>query len=112
LYQGKNSWQCARAASIEPNRAGNAGRYFRVLNWASEYGLSSDVRAGVGLGDAEVGEQQRDRLGRHRGAAVGVQAELAAGDALLGAGLADELLGQDRGLAGDRAGGRPQRRGS
>ena len=22
LYQGKKSWQCARAASIEPNRAG------------------------------------------------------------------------------------------
>ena len=30
----------ARAASIVGNRAGNAGRYLRVLNWASEYGLS------------------------------------------------------------------------
>jgi hypothetical protein len=30
----------------------------------------------VGLGDAEVGEQQRDRLGGHRGAAVGVDAQL------------------------------------
>ena len=36
LYQGKKSWQCARAASIEPNRAGKPGRYFRVLNCASE----------------------------------------------------------------------------
>src|SRR5271170_5451980 len=43
LYQGKKSWQCARAAWIEPNRAGNAGRYFKVLNWDSEYGLSLDT---------------------------------------------------------------------
>src|SRR5450432_1461906 len=40
LYQVKKSWQWARAASIEGNRAGNAGRYLRVLNCASEYGLS------------------------------------------------------------------------
>src|ERR1700690_3232691 len=40
LYQARNAWQCARAASIELNRAGNPGRYFRVLNCASEYGLS------------------------------------------------------------------------
>ncbi len=59
-----------------------------------------DVRAGVGLGDAQVGQQQRDRLGRHGAAAVGVQAELAAGDALLGARLRDELVGQGGGLAG------------
>jgi hypothetical protein len=38
LCQGKKSWQCARAAWIEGNRAGKAGRYFSVLNWASEYG--------------------------------------------------------------------------
>ena len=54
----------------------------------------------VGLGDAQVGEQQRDRLGGHRGAAVGVDGQLAAGDALLGAGRRDELLGQGGGLAG------------
>ena len=40
-----------------------------------------DVRAGVGLGDAQVGEQQRDRLRRHGRAAAGVQAELTAGNA-------------------------------
>jgi hypothetical protein len=37
------------------------------------------VRAAVGLGDAEVGEQQRGRLGGHRRAAVGVDGELPAG---------------------------------
>ena len=63
---------------------GNPGRYFRVLNWASEYGLSLlTCGPGVGLGDAEVGEQERDRLGGHRGAAVGVDGELPAADALL-----------------------------
>src|SRR5487761_1708249 len=40
LYQWKNAWQWARAASIEPKRAGKPGRYLRVLNCASEYGLS------------------------------------------------------------------------
>src|SRR5688572_31215960 len=33
-------------------------------------GVIGDVRAGVGLGDAEVGEQERDRLGGHRGSPV------------------------------------------
>jgi len=51
------------------------------------------VRAGVGLGDAQVRQQQGDGLGGHRGAAVGVQAELPAGDALFRAGRGDELLG-------------------
>ena len=54
----------------------------------------------VGLGDAEVCEQERDRPGGHRGAAVGVDGELPAADALLRAGAGDELLGQGRGLAG------------
>ena len=39
----KKTWQCARAASIEANWPGKSGRYFRVLNWASEYGLSSET---------------------------------------------------------------------
>ena len=53
-----------------------------------------DVRPAVGLGDAEVGEQQGHRLGGHRRAAVGVDRELAGLDALLGAGLVDQPLGQ------------------
>src|SRR5664280_715014 len=32
--------ECWRAASIEAKRVGKSGRYFSVLNWASEYGLS------------------------------------------------------------------------
>src|SRR5664279_5144055 len=51
------------------------------------------VRSGVGLGDPEVGEQQGDRLGRHRAAPVGVQGQLVAADVLLGTGLADQRLG-------------------
>src|SRR5450759_1441057 len=50
--------------------------------------------------DPEVGEQQGDRLGRHRAAPVGVQGQLVAADVLLGAGLADQRLGQRRGLPG------------
>jgi len=40
VVPAEKSWQCARAASTESNRAGKAGRYLRDLNWASEYGLS------------------------------------------------------------------------
>ena len=40
LYQLKKRRQKARPSSIEPKRSGNSGRYLRVLNWASEYGLS------------------------------------------------------------------------
>jgi hypothetical protein len=35
---------CARAASILVNRSGKSGRYFNVLNWASEKGLSLEIR--------------------------------------------------------------------
>lgn len=96
LYQGKNSWQCARAASIEAKRTGKPGRYFRVLNCASEYGLFiTHVRPGMGLDDAQVSEQERDRFRGHRGAAVSVDGELPAADLLHSAGRGDQLLGQD-----------------
>src|SRR5207245_3555821 len=36
-------WQCARASWSEPKRAGNVGRYFSVLNCASENGLSFET---------------------------------------------------------------------
>jgi len=35
LYQPKHRVQKAWASSKEPNRSGNSGRYFKVLNWAS-----------------------------------------------------------------------------
>jgi hypothetical protein len=44
------------------------------------------------LGDAEVGEQERDRLGAHRAAAVGVDREPVAGDLLLGQRFGDQPL--------------------
>ena len=34
--QPKKVTQCARAASIDGNRSGKSGRYFNVLNCASE----------------------------------------------------------------------------
>src|SRR5215208_6944831 len=43
LYQRKKSWQNARASSIEAKRSGKPGRYFRVLNCASEYGVSLET---------------------------------------------------------------------
>lgn len=35
LTSGRTLGQKPRASSIEPNRSGNVGWYFRVLNWAS-----------------------------------------------------------------------------
>src|SRR5580658_7851719 len=43
LYQGKKSWQKRRASWIEPKRSGKLGWYLSVLNWDSEYGLSSET---------------------------------------------------------------------
>jgi len=53
-----------------------------------------DVGPRVRLGDAEVREQHRHRLGLHRRAAVGVDGELPGLNALPLARLADELLGE------------------
>ena len=43
LYQGKKSPQWARACSMQPKRSGKSGRYFSVLNCASENGLSFET---------------------------------------------------------------------
>jgi hypothetical protein len=43
VVPGKKTWPCARASWIEPNRSGKSGRYLKVLNWASEYGLSLET---------------------------------------------------------------------
>src|SRR5680860_1515790 len=53
--------------------------------------------------DAEIDEQLRDRLGCHRGAAVGVQGELILGHALRVVGGVDEFLGEFAGLSGELA---------
>ena len=41
VTQGKNERQNSLAAAKSGKRAGKPGWYFRVLNWASEKGLSS-----------------------------------------------------------------------
>ena len=47
LYQAKNAWQCARAASIEVNRAGEAGPVLQGLELRfGERVVVADVRAG------------------------------------------------------------------
>src|SRR5215207_3989241 len=43
-YWWKKPAQNCRAWASEANDVGNSGRYFRVLNWASENGLSFDTR--------------------------------------------------------------------
>ena len=55
--------------------------------------VGGGVGPGVGLGDAELGEQEGHRLRPHRAPAVGVDRELPRYDALLCDGLLDELLG-------------------
>ena len=52
LQCSKNSTQDARACSTEPKRSGDAGQYFKVLNAASEYGLSLDTWGRLWLRDA------------------------------------------------------------
>ena len=58
-----------------------------------------DVRSTVALADAEVGKEQREGLGGHRGAAVGVDGDLARLDAFTFVGIFDQALGQFRSLA-------------
>jgi hypothetical protein len=57
--------------------------------------------------DAEVGEQERQRLGAHRAAAVGVQRQDLRSDLLLLGGLLDQRRGD---LRGPRGAGRSSRR--
>jgi hypothetical protein len=52
------------------------------------------MRAGMGLGDAEVSEEQRHGFRGHGGAAVGVDGQLITRDPLPGARLADEPFGE------------------
>ncbi len=54
------------------------------------------VRPAVRFGDAEIGQEQRDGLAPHRGAAVGMQRQLAGLDAVLRAGLGNQALGERR----------------
>lgn len=59
----------------------------------------ADVRAGMALGDAQIGEQERDRLGRHRTTIVGVDRELSRIRALLGDRFSEQNTSQLRAFA-------------
>jgi hypothetical protein len=75
------------------DRGGPGGEVWPVIQRLelrfAERVVVGDVRAGVRLGDAEVGEQERHRFGGHRRAAAGVDGQLVAADRLPGARLAD-----------------------
>ena len=43
VVPGKNSLEKERESCSDPNLSGNPGRYFKVRNWLSEYGLSSEM---------------------------------------------------------------------
>ena len=66
LYHEKNSRQKSFASSMLPKRPGKPGWYLTVLNCASEYGLSFEIRGR--LSDCvmpQVGQQLRRALARH-----------------------------------------------
>src|ERR1022692_1907881 len=94
LYHWKNCWQCARASSIEPKRSGKSGRYFRVLNCASEYGLSSETcgRLCV-LVTCRSTSKAATGLERIR-APIGMQGEGSRKDVLLGHRIGDQLFSE------------------
>jgi hypothetical protein len=52
------------------------------------------MRAGMALGNAQISHEQRDRLGNHRPAAIGMDRQLVGLNLLFGAGLRDEEFGQ------------------
>ena len=88
----------ALACWRDPNRSGKTGAYFKVLNHASEYGLSLDTRGRewdrvTSRSASRVG----DGLGGHRGAPVGVH-DLR--DAVQGEDLLHHLFRQDAALVG------------
>ena len=80
------------AWASETNRSGNSGRYFRVVNCASENGLSFDTRVGGGSGSRPDRPACRDGFGGHRGAPVGVPGLW--GGPVAVDGLGDEVGGQ------------------
>ena len=58
---------------MEPNSPGNAGQYLKVLNFASEYGLSLDTCGREwDWSMSEPGVEAGDGVRCHGGAAVGV----------------------------------------
>src|SRR5215831_10029775 len=81
LYQEEKTWQEARSSWIEPKRSGNPGRYFSSLGLRlRERVVAGDVRAALGLGDAQVGQEQRHRFRGHGRSPGGVDGQLITGN--------------------------------
>ena len=100
-YQRKNSRQNSRA----PLNGAEAPGEFRAVFQGLEVGLRVGivvlhVGPGVGFRDAQIGQQQSQRLGLHRGPPVGVQSQSTRVDSLLCAAFSDQRLGQGRVLPG------------
>src|SRR6185503_1597139 len=51
------------------------------------------VRTGVALGDAQIGEEQGHRLGRHGRASIGMDRQLVGHDGVFADGLPEQALG-------------------
>ncbi len=75
-------------------RSGKSGRYFSVLNWLSEKGLSS-LTCGLLWNSvrAKCGQQLRDSLRSHGCATVAANLQLITADALLDERLANHFCG-------------------
>jgi hypothetical protein len=80
---------------------GKSGRYFRVLNWASENGLSL-LQCGREWDLVTTRSASRNATGfrRHRAASVGVDGHLVPVDVLLRDRVAQQPFGQLLGLTG------------
>src|ERR1035438_9402468 len=64
------------------------GPVFQSFELALREGIVvGDMRAAVGLRDAQIGEHESHRLGGHRGSPVGVEGKLVGNDFILGAGF-------------------------
>ena len=75
--------------AVEPG--GELGSVLEGLEVRLRVGVvAGGVRAAVGLRDAEIGQEERDRLGALRRAAIGVQRQDLGGDLLLLGGLLDQ----------------------
>ena len=100
LYQSKNvaAERAGVLDRVEP--VGELGPVLQRLELGFAVGVvGRGVRTAVRLEHAQVGEQERDRLASHRGAAVGVHGQLASVDLLLVDRVADQRLGEFRVLA-------------
>src|SRR5260370_23929070 len=87
LYQVKKSWQKARAAWIQPKRSGKSGPVLQCAKVAFRIRVVvGNIGTAMRFGDAQVGQQEGHRLGRHRGAAIRVNRQLTRLNVLLAAG--------------------------